>query len=166
MPGWVDYFYKDGVIPTHTKQFFNKSKILTVQNVILKNMLIFMNKIHNYTHMLPQSVSQTIALDSPSPLNNTDYKSDWYAKYNSIPYVTSTFYKGPILYNSIITDTTDLNNKSTDTFKKSLKTYLLGVQGSGFSEEWCAGNFKLINPAGLRSSSRIKNQSTVNYAEF
>ena len=116
--------------------------------------------------MLPQSVRQTIAPDSPSPLNNTDYNSDWYVKYNYIPYKTSTFYKGPMLYNSIITDTTDLNYKSTDTFKKSLKAYLLGVQSSGFSEEWCASNFKLINPAGLRSSSRIKNHTIVNYAEF
>ena len=32
MPGYVNYFYKDGVTPSHTKQSFNDMKILTVHN--------------------------------------------------------------------------------------------------------------------------------------
>ena len=47
MPGWVNYFYKDGIHPTHTKASFTTFKILTVHNVILKNMLIFLDKVNN-----------------------------------------------------------------------------------------------------------------------
>ena len=43
MPGFINFFYKDGEIPTHTKSFFIEQEILTVQSVILKNILIFMN---------------------------------------------------------------------------------------------------------------------------
>ena len=41
MPGFVRYFYKDGVIPTPTKSAFNEHKILTVHNIIAKKYIIF-----------------------------------------------------------------------------------------------------------------------------
>ena len=121
MPGYVKYFFKDGVAPSHTKAFFNSANVLSVHNVILKNMLIFMNKLYNYPHMLPRSVRETVASDSPSPDMLADYTSDWYKKYNNIPYATTTYFKAPLLYNSIITANTDINNKTTHTFKKALK---------------------------------------------
>ena len=46
IPGFINYRYKDGVIPGHTKSYFHKCKILTVhgktdewlnENVILCN---------------------------------------------------------------------------------------------------------------------------------
>ena len=36
MPGYVNYYYKDGICPSHTKSSFNDLGILTVHNVILK----------------------------------------------------------------------------------------------------------------------------------
>ena len=39
MPGYVNYFYKDGVTAANTKTFFTEHKILTVQSVIVKNAL-------------------------------------------------------------------------------------------------------------------------------
>lgn len=72
MPGWVNYFYKEGICPSHTKSTFTQLNILTVQNVILKNMLLFMNKIHKHPHLLPTSIINTISTDSPSPSSRTD----------------------------------------------------------------------------------------------
>ena len=45
IPGYVRYFYKNGVMPTGTKSFFKKYNILTVQSVIAKNTLLYMIKI-------------------------------------------------------------------------------------------------------------------------
>ena len=45
IPGYVRYFYKNGVMPTGTKSFFKKYNILTVQSVIAKNSLLYMIKI-------------------------------------------------------------------------------------------------------------------------
>ena len=44
MPGYVNYFYKEGKIPTHTKESFYKYNILTIHGIIIKNALIFMHK--------------------------------------------------------------------------------------------------------------------------
>ena len=97
MPGWTNYFYKEGTFPSHTKSSFTDLNVLTVHNIILKNIMIFMNKIHTFPHLLPTSVFQTIPPDSPSLTSTTDYASDWYSKYNSTPYNTSTFFKGPLM---------------------------------------------------------------------
>ena len=165
MPGWVHFYYKEGVCPSHTKTFFTKLNVLTVHNVILKNIIIFMNNIHNYPHLLSTSVIQTISPDSPSPSSPTEYSSDWYSKYNSIPYNTSTFFRGPLLYYNIMTDNTELNNTNSNTYKRSLKTYLLKVQSLGDIDEWSPENFKLTSIIGLKSSGRIKSQSAVDYTK-
>ena len=41
VPGYVRYFYKIGILPTHTKSAFKEYKIMTVQSIIAKNGLIF-----------------------------------------------------------------------------------------------------------------------------
>ena len=43
----VNFKYRDGIIPSHTKLTFEEMNVLTVQNVIVKNALIFMQKIRN-----------------------------------------------------------------------------------------------------------------------
>ena len=165
MPGWVNYFYKDGICPSHTKSTFTQLNVLTVQNIILKNILLFMNKIHNYSHLLPASVINTISPESPSPSSPTDYNSIWYTQHNSAPYNTSTFFKGPLLYTNIMTTNTEPDNTSLNTYKRGLKAYLLSVQSSGDPEEWSTDNFRLTNLQGLRISARIKAQGTINYTE-
>ena len=165
MPGWVNYFYKEGTCPTHTKSTFNGLSVLTVHNVILKNIMIFMNKIHKHPQLLPTSVTQIIAPDSPSPESPSDYRSDWYSKYNSTPYNASIFFKGPLLYTHITKDSTELNNTSLNSYKSSLKAYLLKVQSSGAPNEWHPSNFKLTYVPGLRHSARIKAKPVVNYTE-
>ena len=41
MAGFVNFKYRDGIIPTHTKSSFNCMKVLTVQDFIAKNALLF-----------------------------------------------------------------------------------------------------------------------------
>ena len=43
-PGFINHKYKDGELPSHTKPYFTKFKILTVQNTAALNALAFMHK--------------------------------------------------------------------------------------------------------------------------
>ena len=61
MPGHINYFYDDGIIPTHTKPFFKESNILTVHNIILKNIFVFLNTKYYFPETQPRSVVQLIA---------------------------------------------------------------------------------------------------------
>ena len=159
MPGYVQYFYKDGNLPSHTKPAFTDLKILTVQNIILKNIMIFANKVYYYPHLLPPSVKSTFTDNGLKP----DYSSNWYSVYNSIPFNTSTFFKGPLLYFHILSLSTDnelIQLNSPPVFKNRIKKTLLRIQGSGNPMEWEHGNFLLNNLPGARRSSRIQHQST------
>ena len=42
MPGYVNYFYKDGQLPAHTKDSFKEYEILTIHGVIVRNALVLM----------------------------------------------------------------------------------------------------------------------------
>ena len=158
MPGWVNYFYKEGCHPTHTKSSFKAFNILTVHNVILKNIMIFLNKINSCLSNIPESVRQTISPQAPSIDNDmlSDHTSDWYTKYNCIPYNTSTFFKGPLLYTHIMAENTNLHTATNpNIFKGRIKQYLLEIQNSGDAEEWEYTNFQLLCLPGIRRSARI-----------
>ena len=161
MPGWVNYFYKDGIYPTHTKGSFTTFKILTVHNVILKNMLIFLNKVNNFPTLLPVSVRQTISDQAPSLLTEIDHTSDWYSKYNCTPFNTSIFLKGPLLYTHIMSENPTLHNIRPHIFKKQVKSCILRIQKRGDSEEWdnSNSNFMLYNLPGARRSNRLLNNN-------
>ena len=163
MPGHVNYFYNSGILPTHTKTFINTSKILTVQNIILKNIIIFFNKIYYNRHLLPNSVLLTVPSDIPSPTNTIDHTSDWYTKYNSTPYNKSIFFKGPLISNALLTESTIYNIPNNLTLKRALKSYLLEQQRLGVPTEWGPDNFKLFHIPGLQRSDRIKNQTKIDY---
>ena len=168
MSGWVNYFYKDGICPTHTKPAFTKLEVLTVQNIILKNILVFLNKVQNYPHLLSPSVVLTISPDSPSPYTPTDYTTEWYSTHNTVPFNTSVFFKGPLLYTDIMTDNDYIKNDGINpikSFKNSATSYLHRLQCSGDSNEWILDNFKLYSITGLRRSDRLRTQPTVNYNE-
>ena len=164
MPGSINYFYNSGILPTHTKNFFNTSKILTVHNIILKNTIIFFNKVYYHPHLLPISVLQTVPSDSPSPTNPTDHTSDWYSKYNSNPYNMSMFFKGPLLSYLILNENSLFTNANNFTFKRILKSYILEQQRLGNHDEWSPDNFRIFYIPGLRRSDRIKNHTKINYS--
>ena len=133
------------------------------QNIILKNILIFINKVHNYPCSLPTSISNTISTDSPSLLAPTDYTSDWYKTHNCPPFNTSIFFKGPLLYSQVMTDNINISNIHIHSFKRSIKSFIFSVQSSDSPDEWHPNNFILHCINGLRKSVRIKNQPAVNY---
>ena len=58
MAGFANFKYYPSIIPTHTNSSLNSMKVLTAQNVIAKNALIFM--IRYFPNSPPKSVRGTI----------------------------------------------------------------------------------------------------------
>ena len=85
MPGHVNYFYKDGILPSGTKSSFNSLAILTVHGIIASNTANFMNKIFNFPDQLPKYVQATIPEDAPSRMLGIDHEScyTWSDNYNT-----------------------------------------------------------------------------------
>ena len=99
IPGFVNYWYKNGIPPAHTKSHFKEHNILTVHGIIVKNTLIYMHKLRNMPQLLPSSIKNLIPLDAPIYLQNSDFKTamPWSEVYEQLPYRNSIFYKGPLL---------------------------------------------------------------------
>ena len=159
MPGYINYFYKDGTLPSHTKTGFNKLEVLTVHSIIIKNALIFMHKVNNFPWLLPASVNHTISPDAPSlfSTSNHDTHQEWLINFGTSTYCKSLFYKGPLIYadpeTSKIAGPTTL--VSIILYKNAVKRLLLTVQKEGEVEEWNPKNFLLYNVRGLRRSNRL-----------
>ena len=158
MPGFANSYYKDGKLPTRTKQFFSNHDLLTVHNIILKNILIFFHNLHYSPETLPQSIINLIPANAPT--NILDHSSNWYITYNSHPYNKTVFFKGPMLYTDITCTNQEIYLPAITkvTFKKRIKNYLLTIQKTGDREEWESTNFKLNCMTGLRRSKRINEQ--------
>ena len=62
VPGFINYKYRNGELPGHTKPYFNEYKILGVHGVIVTNALLFIYKIRYIPSLLPISVRLVIAL--------------------------------------------------------------------------------------------------------
>ena len=62
-----------------TKPGFTSHNVLTIQNVILKNMLIFVNNFFNFPGTLPVFVKHSIAVNIPVPTTTPDNYFDWYS---------------------------------------------------------------------------------------
>ena len=156
MPGYINYNYKDGAIPTHTKTSFFNYSILTVHSIIVKNALLLMHKVNHFPNLVPQSVRDIFP--SNMPLKGASHESSelWYEIYGGSKYKNTVFYKGPLLFispiNSDITTLTSL--LSINIYKNSAKTTLLKQQCDGDNEEW--PTFILYNIPGLRHSIRTR----------
>ena len=160
MPGYVNYFYKDGLLPTHTRPAFVADEILTVHGIVAKNAALFMHKIRKFPISLPPSIKIIIA--SNSPLAHTDHETneDWLNEYGTATYRNSIFFKGPLLYNQLLANSNDNLTAaaaciSIKYFNNNLKKVLLNQQNQGDGEEWNAKNFILQNLNGLRQSRRL-----------
>ena len=104
IPGFNPNFYYKGKIPSHTKAFFTESNILTVQSVILTNILLLMYKYHNLRQCIPQLVANII---SPlAPYSDTTQCNDkkWFANHATGKQRNSLCFKGPLFYNKYIAD--------------------------------------------------------------
>ena len=160
MPGYVNYFYKDGVTAANTKTFFTDQKILTVQSVIVKNALLFMYKVHKFPQQLPFSMRATIPKNAPTAGSNYETCTEWLSENCYAKSRNSIYFKGPLLFTELA-ETYEIWNSCNNTIslKNSIKRTLLEIQGRGDPTEWLSENFKLYNIHGLRQSKRIANSS-------
>ena len=93
MPGYVNYNYKDGIIPGHTKSAFSEYGILTIQNLITFNAFLFIYKIRNCPSLIPPSVRLTISEDCPTSDSTHESCEAWLNNYNNHVYNKSVFLK-------------------------------------------------------------------------
>ena len=157
-PGFNRDYYKEGVMPTHTKPFFAKYNILSVHNIIAINALLFMHKVRHFPEALPQSVRATIASNSPKQATDHISSEEWLSEYGNSNYSKSIFFKGPMLhidnrFDSLVNGATLLSYK---TYRAQAKTKLLKIQCTGETDSWQADNFVLLTIHGLRRSSRLQ----------
>ena len=173
MPGFVRYFYKDGVIPTHTKSAFSEYKILTVHNIIAKNALLLMSKITNVKGMLPTSIENLFPANAP----NFNFKfrdsltsskeipmcQTWLENYNSISYRKSLFFRGPMLYKEFFREYQKqelglliFNREKSYSSKNTITKFLVKCQSSGDPDDWQVNNNFLDTVSGPRTSNRNK----------
>ena len=119
MPGYVNYFYKDGSLPVHTKPAFKQHNILTVHGIIVQNTLVLMRKIYNFPASLPVSVRDIIASDAPTLGDDHETSSAWLTKFTNSCYRSSIQYKGPLLYSDPLTE--NLISPTIKVYKKCAK---------------------------------------------
>ena len=155
MSGNVNYFYKEGKLPTHTKPAFNELGILTVHNVIVKNALLFMNKICNYPSTVPMSVRETIDTTAPTHGSTYDTCHEWLDKFTYNNCRNSVFFKGPLLKIDPELSQPLSSLISINALKNNVKRALSNLQKCGNICEWEPENFILYNVRGLRRSSRL-----------
>ena len=100
MPGYVNYYFKDGNLPTGTKTSFKEHNILTVHGIIAKTAIMFMHKYVCRPNVLPASVRDTIDKDAPKyELDESNEAiKDWYKNHNTPVFRNSLFFVGPMLF--------------------------------------------------------------------
>ena len=157
VPGFINYKYRDGKLPGHTKPYFNEYKILAVHGVIVANALLFIHKIRYIPSLLPKSIRQVIADDAPVPGSTYETSNSWLNLYGDNAYRKSVFFKGPLLtinpdFIDIIYPKILVDIKIT---KRKLKSAMFKIQSWGEREEWTPKNFALNSIPGLRSSARL-----------
>ena len=155
MPGYVNYFYKDGRLPSSTKSSFKKYNILTVHGIIVRNAFIFMHRVNHFPASYPSSIVQTLPDNIPTTSSDHNSCQEWLSEYSNPGYRSSIFFKGPLL--AITEQFTNTLNSSCyfnlNAHKRSVKSALLKLQnGSDDVDEWPA--FLLHNIPGLRKSTR------------
>ena len=165
MSGPINYFYKDGNLPSATKASFNNLSILTVHNIIAKNTINFMNKIFHFPNQLPKHVLETISENAPSRGSNRDHEScqTWSESYNTNTYRNSIFFKGPLIYNDPAIENVfnHVSCQSTAAFKAQCKRTILDHQRKGDTDDWTTSMFLTQKITGLRTSSR--DRKSINY---
>ena len=154
MTGYVNYRFKDGKPPDHTKPAFELHNILTVHGIITRNTLILMHKLKYMPSLLPKSITQLFPENIPQYGTYYDENRDWLTTYSQQFFRTSIFFKGPLLaiteHNLQMTIPSSLF--SINIYKRSVKEVLVKLQSTGDEDTW--PHFLLHNIPGLRKSTR------------
>ena len=154
MTGFVNYRYKDGKPPDHTKSAFQQFNILTVHGVITKNALTMLHKVNYMPSQLPRSIVQLFPKNMPKYASSYEENTDWLKTYSQQVFRPSVFYNGPMLFitEHNIKMTSPSSLFSINIYKKSLRSELVKLQSEGDENIW--PNFLLFNLPGLRKSPR------------
>ena len=155
MPGFVNYFYKDGQLPAHTRDRFKEYNILTVHGIIVKNVLILMHRMKYFPETIPSSIKNLFPCNIPTYGSDHVSSAEWLETYGCHIFRSSIFFKGPLLAitetNANITSLPSLF--SINIYKSNAKRILLEQQSTGgVDEAWPV--FLLNNITGLRTSNR------------
>ena len=155
MPGYVNYRYDDGKLPTHTKMYFLEHGILSIHGIIVKNALLFMHKVKHFPKSLPESILLTIPDNIPTATSDHTTCADWLQIYGQTIFKSSIFNKGPLLFitEQNIATTTLSHLFSLKLYKRAVKDMLLQAQSQGDDGTW--PSFLLYHIPGLRRSQRI-----------
>ena len=152
IPGFINYKFRDGEIPGHTKSAFTEYKILTIHGIITQNTLIFIRKILNFHLLLTPSIVATISKERPV-IGSTHIECENWLKFNdNYLYRTSVFYKGPLLVTSskLEENLSPASYITTKCYKNNIKSAILDQQGAGEATQWHSSNFPIQSIQDLR----------------
>ena len=157
--GYINYRYRNGILPGHTKPYFNDFNILSIYNLIALNSLLMIHKIKAFPKSLPPSITEMFGHDFPIPGSTHETCQNWILEYDKDHiYRTSIFFnKGPLL--SIIPSLADLTTPTgllkIEAYKINVRAALLLMQHASDINEWQPENFIICNIPGLRRSPRL-----------
>ena len=151
MPGYVNYYFKDGQLPTSTKNSFNQSGVLSIHGIIANQAIQFIHKAKNFPSLIPISVKSTIKeniLNMPILDQSDPIFLSWVEEFNTHIYRNSLFFKGPLLY----FDPTTVRNYATpaahisfNVFRSQTKKFLLRQQAEGSKNDWKTNDFAIFS---------------------
>ena len=171
MPGFTVNYYKDGVIPCHTKPFFTEYNIQTIHSIILTNILVFMHKYHS--HNLPSSVLSIISPEAPKISQSNENCKEWMTNHSIGILRNAISFKGPLFYLNyfpeILSQCEDENKQnsiytSSNSFKNRAKAFVLNMQARGCPNEWEGNNMPLYHLPSLPRDRRL-NIPVISYHE-
>ena len=122
MPGKTLNYYKDGTSPCHTKPFFTEHQIMTIQSIILTNILKFMHKHNEFRYLIPSPVFEIISHEAPKYNHNNANIIEWMDKHNNGKLRSAISFKGPLFYFNYVPRSRNLQRR---------KNILGGNSGSG-----------------------------------
>ena len=153
------------------KAIFTKYHIMTIQSIILKNVLNFMHKQNELKNLLPLPVLNIISPEAPKYNNLNVNVLKWMDNHATGKLRNTISFKGPLFYSNYVTQflkATGLKHPciaSINFFKKHTKSFVFNIQSIGSPSEWEGTNTPLYNVPGLPRASR-KNIPTVSYKQF
>ena len=164
MPGYNCNYYKNGLAPCHTKQFFKEHAILSIHSLILTKVLLFMHKIHNFGQGLPSAVINTISADAPKYGNTNELCTEWFANHSTQKMRNALFFKGPLFYLKYFPEILQNRNHNINiSFKAGVRSFVFDIQSEGRPNTLEGLNMPLYYCPGLPRINREGIDYNINY---
>ena len=116
-----------------------------------------MHKSTHFPQLLPHAITSLFPKIGTGSTSRNDTSHE--ISERLITQVNSLFVKGPRLHNEITTEATEkhkqLHTNTLNSYKNSIKTYLINIQSEGSSAVWTTENFRLCIQKATRKSPRL-----------